>query len=101
MWAIGALVQVIRDIDISPYAMIKVGEFGTVVAFFPDTKEITIELFNYHAGLGLWHNTIWCLWPYIDDISTALKLVTDRELIPLAEDHQEVLCIQPLVYGSL
>lgn len=72
---LGEHVRVTRDIDLAPHGLVLRDATGVVVECNETTGERTILLDTHHPGLVEWSNTIWSLWPYDDEISTALEII--------------------------
>ena len=72
---VGTKVAVLCDINLHPHALVRRGETGEVVENDSETGEITIKLDATHWGLSEWHNTLWMLAPYTDEISMAIGVV--------------------------
>lgn len=77
---LGARIRVTRDIDLSPYTIVRAGELGTVV--YVGAEETDIEMDLTHAGLHQWHNCIWIIaGGETEDVRTALELLPKLEAI--------------------
>lgn len=67
-FTLGIHVVVTSDVDLHPHGMVYKNERGTVVRVDEQTGVVEILLEVMHRGLAEWHNCMWLIPFYTDDI---------------------------------
>lgn len=65
---IGLKIEVLRVLDLMPYALVERGERGIVAQIDEDSGQVWIKLELFHAGLCDYDNHIWLMPFDTDDI---------------------------------
>jgi hypothetical protein len=81
-WA--ARIELVRDVDLKPYATLRAGERGVVGRTDGPLGEASVFLEHYHPGLEETANCAWFIPHYTDDILDAVRVIPEVQQLPCA-----------------
>lgn len=72
---VGQRIELLRGVNLDPYAHLAAGERGVVASVDPDTGVVDIKMELLHLGLAYWFNCMWLVPFETEELLSAVRLI--------------------------